>query len=177
MLQGMYGGNIFRRKTFAYGSSETERGQSAGLWELGNCEAEGTRFQISRSRWREGGVCGRRNFAGTGGAVSAGRGQAVSGWGTGNPSAAWTSGLHAAPAWSFTLLWGPQERKEDFWIWVSAAASQGPAGQEAGVIERDCEPLIARISPGPSPAIPCCALLCGTSGFILRRRREGRVGT
>lgn len=84
---------------------------------------------------------GTAAFAGPSGVVSAGRGQAVSGWGTGSPSAAWTSGLHAAPASFFTHFWGPQEKEEDFWIWVSAALPPPPlrlgrAGK-AGVPERE----------------------------------------
>lgn len=119
----------------------------------------GTRFQSAEAGGeREGSAGGRSGIAGLCGAVSAGRGQAVSGWDFGSPRAAWTSGLqHAAPACSSTHLWGPQEKEEDFWIWVSAAAPQGSAGAgEAGVTESDCEPLIA---PTPSLAIPSCALL------------------
>lgn len=93
------------------------------------------------------GLRAQRLSAGPSGVVSTGRGQAVSGWGTGSPSAAWTSGLHAEPAYSFTHLWGPQEKEEDFWIWVSAAPSPPPPPRpsplkhgragKAGVPERE----------------------------------------
>lgn len=120
------------RHLFACGSSESERGQDSGLPELGNCVAEGTRFQSEEAGGEREGSARQWNFAGPCGAVSAGRGQAVSDWGSGSLIAAWTSGLHSEPAWSFTHLWGPQEKGEDFWIWVSATAPQGSAGRGAG---------------------------------------------
>lgn len=95
----MYVDSVFRMETFACSSSETERGQGRGLWELGNCKAQELGF--NQERQVEGGRALRARaaeFRGPCGAVSAGRGQAVSCRGTGSPSSAWTSGLLAAPA-------------------------------------------------------------------------------
>lgn len=118
---------------------------------------------ISRSRWREGGVCGQRNFTGTGGAVSSGRGQAVSGWGTESPSAAWTSELHAAPACLVfhTSLGTSGEEGRLLDMGECSGSLRIRRGGKQVLTESDCEPLIASISPGLSPSIPSCALLPG----------------
>lgn len=113
-------------ETFAFSSLESEKGQGRGLRELGNWETRELGFNQKRQVERGRGLRAQRLSAEPSGVVSAGRGQAVSGWGTGSPSAAWTSGLHAAPAYSFTHLWGPQEKEQDFWIWVSAAPPPPP---------------------------------------------------